>query len=327
VRLRFHVIYTPGTVKYLRLFVLSLLKWSECSYTLVSNGCSREENRMLEKFCEKSPRLEFLLFPSKKTADHGSVLSYLQKLEQSDHFCFMDSDIFATGDFLGDLMAPMDSHAAVFSGQPIWSRSGDFVWDGMPEGIEGSHVASGHEICLGCSYFAIYDNRKLSRFIGSTGIGFEKTRAWNKIPFAHRNELTRMGLKAKRYDTCKLLNILLQCQGEKLLYRDSRFLQHVGGLSRLVFYDQRRSFSGMIKLSRLVKRWVAPGTVKEPRARQRQRRRIKVCRYFSGLLESLFENHFFQDDPDVTEPRVRESVEAAAEKLRHLYEEFKTELA
>ena len=118
--LNFNIVYTVGTVRYLRLLVFSLLKWSEASFRLVANGCSPEEAHMLEELCRSSSQLEFLALPSTTLLPHSDVLSHLQSMEQSQYFCFMDSDILATGDFVSEMAPYLGQYSAVFSATPIW---------------------------------------------------------------------------------------------------------------------------------------------------------------------------------------------------------------
>ena len=112
----FNIIFTPGTVKYLSLFLWSLLKWSDCSFRLVSNGCLPPERRYLKKLSRQNPRLEFWAIPTQNSKPHGLALNYLHAMTHSKHFCFMDSDIFATGDFIGPLARHQDQYAGIFSG-------------------------------------------------------------------------------------------------------------------------------------------------------------------------------------------------------------------
>ncbi|MCK4796966.1 MAG: hypothetical protein KAT05_06265, partial [Spirochaetes bacterium] len=92
--LRFNIIYSPGDVLYSRLFLLSLLKWSECSFRVVNNGCTGKEKEMIINLCDNYSRLEYYELSSDNIFEHGAALSHLQTIEESDYFCFMDPDIF-----------------------------------------------------------------------------------------------------------------------------------------------------------------------------------------------------------------------------------------
>ena len=64
--LQFNVIYTPGTVRYLTPFIASLLRWSDCRYRLVANGCSDDEVKLLSAVADLDDRLELLVMPEKR---------------------------------------------------------------------------------------------------------------------------------------------------------------------------------------------------------------------------------------------------------------------
>ena len=130
--LQFNIIYTPGTVQQLSFFVWSLLKWTPASFRLVSNGCLLPEQRYLAKLCRQEPRLEFWAIPTKASLSHGQALNYLQALTQEDRFCFMDSDIFAIGDFAAEIVPYQSDHAGIFGGMPIWVKAAEQV---LPAGF------------------------------------------------------------------------------------------------------------------------------------------------------------------------------------------------
>jgi GT2 family glycosyltransferase len=152
--LTFNIIYTRGTVRYLRLLVFSLLKWSESSFRLVANACSPEEVRLLQELCYKNSRLEFLALPSERGMQHSEVLSYLQALERLDHFCFMDSDIIATGDFVNEMLPYLDNHAAVFSAPPLWCTEEEQILPDTFPVMGGRFNRTSSGLCIGSTHFA-----------------------------------------------------------------------------------------------------------------------------------------------------------------------------
>ncbi|RMG05844.1 MAG: hypothetical protein D6726_00570 [Nitrospirae bacterium] len=125
--LRFNIIYTPETVRYLLIFVMSLLRWSDCSFRLVANGCSDDECDLLRRFCLSSEHLEFYRYPSKEMLPHGTVLTQLQKMEEGEFFCFMDSDIFATGPFMDDFRSLLSEYDGVFSCLLGWCNDDEWI--------------------------------------------------------------------------------------------------------------------------------------------------------------------------------------------------------
>ena len=340
--LTFHIVYTPGTVTYLRLFVLSLLKWSNCSFRLVANGCLPEEQHLLKEFCHRNPRLEFLGLPTKKMMRHGQVLSYLQKMERSETFCFMDSDILATGDFLNEFAPYLGQYTGIFSGSPLWCLDEEQILSET-----GSHVASGWQnrtdngLCLGSSYFAIYDNRRLTQLIQSTGIDFRIYR-WQDIPAQWHYHIAEVGLKKLGYDTGKVLNILLLAREERLCFVESSTMQHIGGISTYAAYESgslpKRFFRKLNRSAKIASRRakrkcknrimkLTGREVPKPRDIKLVSNRWKITgRYFTQVLQALSEHRTLPAIPDMDESVIEGRIELAAASIAALYEEFREEL-
>jgi hypothetical protein len=343
--LKFNIVYTTGTVRYLRLLVFSLLRWSDCSFRLVANACSSKEVRLLQELSRKSPRLEFLALPSERMMKHGKVLTYLQSLERSDYFCFMDSDILAAGDFAGELSPYLDHYAGVFSAPPIWCPEDAQI---LPETLPimaGNFNRTSSGVCIGTTYFAMYDNTVLTEFVQSTGIAFE-TYKWPNIPAPYQSQIMQMGLKKRAYDTGKLLNVLLAAQGRRLLFVDLPSLHHVGGVSvrtkmeRGVFLRmklQARTWRPVVQVRRWMKRLTRSkhsGQQQSAAAKARIRsfratraRKVPAALYFNQLFQSLFENKPLPVIPGVGDPGIEQRIESAAANIVSLYEEFGEQLA
>lgn len=245
-KLKFNIVYTPTTVKYLQLFIFSLLKWLKCSFRLVANGCSVEEMRVLQTLCHNNSRLDFLTIPSKKMVKHGPVLSYLQTLEQSDTFCFMDSDILAVGDFLSEQIPCVGKYAGVFSGSPVFRKIDEQTLTEIDPKITGRFNQTATGICLGSTHLAIYDNQVLTQMIQSTGIDFDRY-DYADVPTQYQGWLAERGLKKARYDTGKLLNLLLLAQGEQLVFIESPCLLHIGGISMQLLRERDEQDQKMLR--------------------------------------------------------------------------------
>jgi hypothetical protein len=287
----------------LRPFVQSLLQWSDCAYRLVSNGCARGEAALLEALCAKEPRLSFFELSREGMLKHAAALNRLQAAETSDHFCFLDSDILATGPFLGELTPLLGEHAAVFSGRALWSAREDQAALPRSKKIRGNHNRAG-TFCAGSTFFAIYDNRKLAACIRRTGIAFDRFRYWERVPEIHRPWLVRAGLKKETYDTGKLLNLLLQAGGEKIVFKDSPHLVHIGGLSKASKGDRPRPTWRELAARLFDRREAGSLKVKEA-----------VSRYFTELLISLDEGRPFGLPLPSAPGEIRESVRAAARAI------------
>jgi hypothetical protein len=342
--LRFNIVYTTGTVRYLRLLVFSLLKWTDCSFRLVANACSPEEVRLLQELCRKSTRLEFLALPSKTIMLHSEVLTYLQPLERSGYFCFMDSDILASGDFVSEMSPHLDQHAGVFSATPIWCTEEEQILPQTFPRMPGHFNRTSSGICIGSTYFAMYDNRALSQLIESTGIGFSRYR-WEEIPPPYQRQVSQAGLEKTRYDTGKLLNVLLVAQGKRLIYVDSPLLQHIGGVSarealqrglRHERNPRSKAWGAVARGKRLLRRLTgseAARMEKTPlteaeRAEffRRRQKRWPTANYFSELFRSLFESQPLPTVPDIGDVEIERRIEAVGADIAALYEEFGEQL-
>lgn len=344
--LKFNIVYTPGTVRYLGMFVHSLLKWSDASFRLVSNGCLPPERRFLRKLCDRDPRLDYWAIPTKTCMPHDQALNYLQAMTESDYFCFMDSDIFASGDFLGEVRERLTEHAGLFSGAPIWVTARDQI---LPEAFQimsGLHSQAHNGACLGSTFFAVYDNAALTAWMQSAGMGFE-TYEWSEIPREHQERLADMGLAKESYDTGKVLNLLLLSQGHRLTYLNLPHLCHIGGTSFLPLYE--RAPRGLMSrmASRLTDTWLKPvllPLLEKRRARladqryrrfevltraeqqaivaQRKRQRDPVREHFLALLRALFDGRPPPAAPQTGVPEIDAKTEAATREIIALYKEF-----
>ena len=256
--LTFNIIYVPGTFKLLRVFLLSLLEHSSsCRFRLVSNGCGDEELRAIQDFCGSYPRLGWQVVGTGAPLAHGEVLSLLQEQEESSLFAFMDSDIFATAPFLENLLAAARGADAIFSCTPFWATDRCLRASRDSMVLSGAFNELADGTCVGTSYFAVYDNQKLSRCRAETAVGL-RLYLWRQIPRRLCRELRAAGKVKGIYDTGKLVNILLGHRGASLTFKISPGLFHVGGISlvacktenRLRTYLRMRMPPGLLALYR-----------------------------------------------------------------------------
>ncbi|MCP4756486.1 MAG: hypothetical protein GY866_36945 [Proteobacteria bacterium] len=341
--LEFNIIYTKGTVGPLSFFVWSLLKWSDCSFRLVSNGCLAPEERFLRRLCDQNNRLEYWTIPTKSCLPHGQVLNYLQTMTRSDFFCFMDSDIFATSDFESRLTGFLKEHTGIFSCAPIWITANDAI---LPESfriMSGTHNRSENGVCLGGTFFAIYDNHALTNFIQETGIGFNGYR-WSEIPPQFREELSSIRIVKDVYDTGKLLNLLLTNRDHKLIYENSPALCHIGGISFIPLKNnssrgRKASFVRRITNSRF-KPLIQP-VLEKYRARtafkayrsyspaefqaivtQRRHQRDPTRNYIFRFLHSLFDGTPLPETIETGNREIDARIKTATEHIVELYREY-----
>lgn len=242
-KLTFHVIYTSGTVRLLRLFACSLLDHSSYSFRLVSNGLPAEERQVLQRFCARSPRLVYAELPWSEMVSHGKALDYLQGQERGEYFCFMDSDIYALSSLDDELEPLLGKQAAIFSAAALWESREDQLHRSNYHILAGRHTHAANGECLGSTFFAVYPNQALGEIIRQYGMGFER-RAWKEIPPPVQEHLASIRMKKINYDTGKVLVLLLRAAGHNLRWMDSRALRHIGGVSLNAHKQQFQPLGG-----------------------------------------------------------------------------------
>ena len=246
--LTFNIIYMPGTFKLLGVFLLSLLEHSSsCRFHLVSNGCGDEELRVIQGFCGSYPRLGWQVVGTGAPLAHGEVLSLLQEQEESPFFAFMDSDIFATAPFLENLLAAARGADAVFSCIPLWATDQCLRASRDSMVLSGAFNELADGTCVGTSYFAVYDNQKLSRCRAETAVDL-RLYLWRQIPRRLCRELRAAGKVKGIYDTGKLVNILLGHRGASLTFKISAGLFHVGGISLVAWPKTGKRFRAYLRM-------------------------------------------------------------------------------
>ena len=343
----FNIIYTPGTVRYLSFFVWSLLKWSDATFRLVSNSCLPPERRFLQQLSRQDCRLSFWAIPSKTRMPHGHALNYVQALTRGDYFCFMDSDIFATGYFLDGMTSSLERCGGAFSGSPIWVKRSE---EAMPVGFRhmtGTFNRSEKGTCLGSTYVAVYDNCSLTSVMQSSGIGFEEYR-WTELPSPVQQELANLDLVKDTYDTGKVLNLLLLSQGKELTYLDLPSLCHVGGTSFQVHYDTRPLNTKAKILNRLTRsRFRTPiESIRRRRSAARYRKRYRDApeaeyslnatqrslqrnparQYVLRLLNALFQGIPAPPPPVTGDEEIDQRLLDARSMIVTLFEEYRNEI-
>lgn len=329
--LTFHIVYVPGSVAYLLPFVATLLRWSDCRFRLVANGCTPAETVLLQARCAAEPRLELLVIPTNRPLTHHDALNYLQARSRETHFCFMDSDILAVGPFMDAIAPHVTTHTGVFAGAPLWMRPGDGVFHPSYDVVCGEHDRTAAGLPLGGTFFAIYDNQALTDFIHAQGLGFEM-RGWPQIPAAMQPWLAARELAGPRhwFDTGKVLNLALQQRGGALAVLDSPTLHHLGGLSFIAkrnWYDAEKGLSGLWgEWYRAVRTGYAGlrrryhnDAVNRSRKLPFGRRRYRYGPYFSALLAALSDGAALPPLPAEDDPGVRARAANAATAITALF--------
>jgi len=315
--LTFNVVFVPASVRYLRIAVLSLLRYSSHRYRLIANGLGPDEKRLMRQFCTEHDRLEMLDMRNRDLLTHGSILTLLQARECGSHFCFMDSDIFATAPFDRDLQRHLVDCDVFSSCQQMAVDSGE-VW----VGLDGRCTEAPNGFPLATTFFGVYRRGPLQEAIEDSGVTMMRYEDQRLIPEGVRQELTRLGLDGAEFDTGKLLNVVMHRYNLTFKYTPLEMLQHIGGMSwplmtrsqpvaavrdadrssPLVLRDEDLLTEEDGRAPRLDRR------VFEPK-RGVKRRKHRIAAFFVAYFEWLFDGR--------PRPRV-ESSHPMANRVRHL---------
>jgi len=227
--LNFHITYTGGTVKTTTIFLHSLVKDANVRYTLVANGCSRSERAWLERLCHHYPRLDLKVLPWPDIAAHGVSLNYLLGHSDEDYFSFMDSDIFALGEFIPRLEQNLAGATALFSCMPALAGHDTKPSEPVTR-YHGKLWQTADGVVIGVTYLAVYERAALKECMERFALGFQPY-LWAALPLAAQQAIAARGLRGQSYDTGKALNMVLGSEGRALRYCPLPELRHLGNLS------------------------------------------------------------------------------------------------
>ena len=229
--LRFNILFVPETVGLLAPLVWSLLRCTDCcTFRLVNNGCSQAEAKKLEALRVEHERLEYGSLCPHQVIKHGEALSLLQQEERGRFFAFLDSDIFATAQFLPALLDELATASAVFACSNIWLEQGDHVMRPNQHCMSAVHHWLDDGRCVGSSHFAVYWNQDLNSVIRENHVDLRPYR-WKSLPTLLRRKLAEANLEMAEYDTAKMINVLMLIEGRKSSFLQVAGLTHLGGIS------------------------------------------------------------------------------------------------
>jgi hypothetical protein len=349
-KLQFNIIFTPFTVEYLSPFIHSLLKWTDCQYRIVNNGCGPKEQAVLRDLCATDERLEYLSFSEDEMLQHGVALNWLLERTDSPWFCFMDSDILATGPYLESIAKYMDNYDIFSSGYPLWYAPEDITLPEHFRRLHGIHFDTSDGKRLGGTYFAVCDKDKLTAAIESMDVDFQIYR-WEQVPERHRKTLTNVGLDKLEYDTGMLLMSLMHAYGARFASENIPDICHLGGFSSRAGDEPAFYYRG--KADRIAVEWLggrfavpllfladswyaysrpSPGvTVEENKTlpfherrmiEARIRKRRNTARYFKALMQSLQAGTPPPQVPVLGHPPAERRIADAAIKVAEIYRDY-----
>jgi len=308
--MHFNIIFTPHTASFLSIFTLSLLKRTSCSYRLIANGCTTKDLLVLRKLANNYDNAELMVFPAENLVWQYEVLNYLRKISKREYFCFMDSDIFSTGDFTTQFYPLLNQYDAIFSCKPLWNDlNSDLFTKG---GMAGRKIKTPEGFDLGCTYFSIYNKSALDTFVSKTAIDFRKYK-WAprqvhpELPKVYKKMIENKKAKAKGYDSGKVLNIVYQLEGNSVCYEEADHLWHLGGTSTYFSLAERNALHRTIGLHDLI--------IEPPKE--------KYAKYFFKII-----NDFLSEEPSTSHSTLplNRKLEYLENELKFFLEENKLEI-
>ncbi|MDP6617565.1 MAG: hypothetical protein QF790_10410 [Gammaproteobacteria bacterium] len=343
--LQFNIIYTPGTVRYLTPFVTTLLKWCDCSFRLVANGCSEDECKLLEGVAALDDRLELLIMPEKRMVPHGETLDFLHARTGSEWFCFMDSDILAVGPFMDDFRDDLKDSDLFSSCLPLWHNEKDITIPKSFRHMHGIHAYTDTGMTIACDYFVIYNKQAFDEARRATDVGLAVC-GWNDLTPVNQAILRNLGQERADYDSAKVLTLLMADRGARIHYRQSNQLKHIGGFTEVgaiqgtMLYTRGRldNLAGKLPggpgrlLLHAADAWYAwrlgPATNSRQENRSlasRIRRRTATARYFYLLIIGLMDNKPIPKVPTLGDSTAEHRMAVVSEEIRTLIQKVRSE--
>jgi|GEM_PF-3879534 len=297
--LKFNIIYTTDTVKYLLPFAKSVLQHNSVNIRLISNNCNQTEIEILKKEAHKTDRISFFKVETNTVLPHHQVLNQLYKLDEDEYFAFMDSDIFCNGHFVTTFSNSLETNSAVFSCKPI------SISPQTPEinKIQGRHFHDKNNKLIGGSYFAIYKRNDIDTVHKKLGFLFDR-KNWIDLNPEMQSKLKQGDMVYEKYDTAKLLNFFLRENAFTLDYTEHQNLFHIGGLSWNKTFIQNKNIKPIFPDNNL-------GKV--------LKKRNDIAEYFSEYIDSCLEGRIHPEIPQVSEQENAKILKITAE-LNTLYQ-------
>ena len=315
-----NLVYTPGMVRYLSLFLLSIIESSsnELQFRLINNGCTKDEREVIYKIHKIFPmKTIFVDFQCCGNVSlHGTLLDTIFHEDYNDSdidFLFMDSDIYAKGLYEHEIRQNSKSVDAYFSCLPIWVKHEYLIIQSDSKQIGGPNCFSSNNIPLGASYFAYYKNEVVKEIISKENISFRKYNLSDldadNMHYLRKNELLK-----EEYDTAKLFNIMLHKHGKSTLLKDIYNLKHIGGLSINALSTTHKENNTDSKLS---------SHVNYGHFRMWMDNKKSTCDTVTKHLSNLIDgSRFLIDTTSISDDNLRFEVSHVLEDISGLYKEF-----
>jgi hypothetical protein len=318
--LSFHVIFMPGSVRPMTLFLMTLLDHSDgCEFVVVANACTRDEKKFLRRVTERHPRLQYFELAAPQPLSHAAALHELAAMARGDWFCFLDNDILADAEFLPALRAAAESNDAVFSCPPIWTELEDRVHKDHWRRLGGRYHVTESGMVVGATFLAMYSMNALQKALAA-GAQFGRVR-WQALPESIQGELQRLGMQKDAYDTGKVVNLMLLAGGGRLAHVDLPGLHHVGGVSVLAHPEVQPNLQ-----ERRAAKLDSVADDERQSIESRLVRREFTASYIGDVLRHLFDGSPAPPPPSSDDPRLDDRLGQLTELIQRAYARHAAEL-
>jgi hypothetical protein len=285
----FNVVWTGSVFPYLRYFVASQMRHSDARFRFVANGCPPDQVGLMEEFAGvHADRIVEVFVASTSMERHGAALdTVFEARDDGDFFCFVDPDILAQRPFVRDFGHALDHGcASVTSGKGIWTD--DVTVPAGHRGVPGEYFYSPDGYLFGSPHFAMYRTTPLRATMARWGAGFGSA-GGGDLPRRAKDVLAAAGHEYWLYDTGKIVNILLQEDGNRLCHFEHPALLHIGGMSHYLSPPEKHG-EVLAADEEPDQRWPWPPA------------RLAVARYTASLLRSLCDRQPLPEAPSGLDP-------------------------
>ena len=227
----FNVVWTGNTFRHMHHFVDSVIEQTSARFRYILNACDDVSiDEINDAASARSDRVIDVVDVSRTDMiAHGVALDAVyDRDDNSELFCFIDTDIKAKSPFVADFLSLLQSADGVTSGKEVWTDD-NVVPPGHP-GVGGRHFFRADGYVYGSPHFAMYKRAALDDTFGRWDVGFGAAGRPNVNDEAW-NRLVESGHEYLLYDTAKIVNILLQEDGHRLVHEEHDALVHIGGLA------------------------------------------------------------------------------------------------
>lgn len=297
-----NIIFTTKTFKYFRLFTETLSDNADVGIRLVANQLDDDELKLMRQICEQRHNYQMYIYQSDtgQLAKHHEVVTQL--FEKFSHenklFTYVDSDIFASGNYMSEIVESLKTNDVVCTGSLEWVEDNTAPAPNPDLPLWGRHYYSHkQDLVYGSSYFCFYKVESVRRVMDKYGVDFGVYQ-YTELPNKVRKLFTQKGLVYKSYDTSKTLNILIGIEGGSVSQIESENLHHIGGMSwYLSIYQEKvmsrhnRELASLLKskkyLSYLKARFQNYQQIESRVDIKVDQDRYVFAKYFADLLISL----------------------------------------